>query len=71
MEFKVVIPARYASVRLPGKPLLDIAGRPMIEHVHQRALESGATEVVIATDDARIADAAKAFGADACMTSAH
>ncbi|EGW54510.1 3-deoxy-manno-octulosonate cytidylyltransferase [Candidatus Endoriftia persephonae] len=71
MEFKVVIPARYASVRLPGKPLLDIAGRPMIEHVHQRALESGATEVVIATDDARIADAAKAFGADACMTSTH
>jgi 3-deoxy-manno-octulosonate cytidylyltransferase (CMP-KDO synthetase) len=69
MEFKVVIPARYASVRLPGKPLIDIAGKPMIEHVHARALESGATEVVIATDDGRIADAAKAFNADVCMTS--
>ena len=52
MEFKVVIPARYASVRLPGKPLLKIAGKPMIQHVHERALESGANEVVIATDDA-------------------
>ncbi len=69
MSFKVVIPARYASVRLPGKPLLDIAGKPMIQHVHERALESGANEVVVATDDARIADACKAFDADVCMTS--
>ncbi|MEJ2453214.1 MAG: 3-deoxy-manno-octulosonate cytidylyltransferase [Candidatus Thiodiazotropha sp.] len=69
MSFKVVIPARYASVRLPGKPLLDIAGKPMIQHVHERAIESGANEVVIATDDARIADACKAFDADVCMTS--
>ncbi len=69
MSFKVVIPARYASVRLPGKPLLDIAGKPMIQHVHARALESGAAEVVVATDDSRIAEACKGFGADVCMTS--
>jgi 3-deoxy-manno-octulosonate cytidylyltransferase (CMP-KDO synthetase) len=68
MEFKVVIPARYASVRLPGKPLLKIAGKPMLEHVHARALESGASEVVIATDDGRIADVAKDFQAQVCMT---
>ncbi len=68
MEFKVVIPARFASVRLPGKPLLEIAGKPMIEHVHARALESAAHEVVIATDDGRIADTAAGFGARVCMT---
>lgn len=68
--FRVVIPARYASQRLPGKPLRTIAGRPMIEHVHRRALESGASEVVVATDDARIADACRAFGAEIAMTSA-
>lgn len=68
-EFKVVIPARYASVRLPGKPLREIAGRPMIEHVYRRARESGASQVVIATDDERIAEAAEAFGAEVCMTS--
>jgi 3-deoxy-manno-octulosonate cytidylyltransferase (CMP-KDO synthetase) len=70
MQFKVVIPARYASVRLPGKPLLELAGKPMIQHVYQRAVESGASEVVIATDDERIADACWAFSADVCMTSA-
>lgn len=68
MHFKVVIPARFASVRLPGKPLLDIAGKPMIQHVHERAIQSGAGEVVIATDDKRIADTCAAFGADVCMT---
>ena len=68
MDFKVVIPARYASVRLPGKPLMEIAGKPMLEHVYARARESGAGEVVIATDDARIADTAGAFGAEVCMT---
>jgi len=68
-DFKVVIPARYASARLPGKPLLKIAGRPMIEHVYRRAQASGAGEVVIATDDGRIADAAVRFGAQVCMTS--
>ncbi len=67
-EFVVVIPSRYASTRLPGKPLVDIAGKPMIRHVHERARESGATEVVIATDDERIADAAESFGATVCMT---
>jgi len=68
MSFKVVIPARYASTRLPGKPLLELAGRPMIQHVHERAVESGADEIVIATDDERIADAGGGFGAEVCMT---
>ncbi len=67
-DFIAVIPARFASVRLPGKPLREINGRPMIEHVYRRARESAARDVVIATDDARIADAAKRFGAAACMT---
>ncbi len=71
MSFKVVIPARYASVRLPGKPLLDIAGKPLIQHVHERAMESGAEEVVIATDDQRIADACHGFDAEVCMTAGH
>ena len=70
-EFKVVIPARYASVRLPGKPLREIAGRPMIEHVYRRGCESSADEVLIATDSERIAEAAKAFGAAVCMTAEH
>lgn len=68
MPFKVVIPARYASTRLPGKPLCDINGKPMIAHVYERALESGADEVVIATDDPRIVDAAAGFGAVAMLT---
>lgn len=69
-DFVVVIPARFASVRLPGKPLRQIAGKPMLQHVYERATESGADQVIVATDDARIADAAGAFGADVCMTSA-
>jgi len=69
MEFSVVIPARFAASRLPGKPLLEIAGRPMIHHVHERAQESGAQTVVIATDDARVQTAAEDFGAQVCMTS--
>ncbi|MDH3980785.1 MAG: 3-deoxy-manno-octulosonate cytidylyltransferase [Gammaproteobacteria bacterium] len=68
MDFRVVIPARYASTRLPGKPLLPIAGRPMLQHVHERALQCGASSVVIATDDERIRDAAAAFNATVCMT---
>ena len=68
-DFKVVLPARYASSRLPGKPVLDIAGRPMIQHVYERACESGAAEVVIATDDERVALCAKDFDAEVCMTS--
>ncbi|NNC77887.1 MAG: 3-deoxy-manno-octulosonate cytidylyltransferase [Woeseiaceae bacterium] len=68
-EFVVVIPARYASTRLPGKPLREINGKPMLEHVWLRGCESGADEVVIATDDDRIATAAESFGASVCMTS--
>lgn len=70
MSFTVVIPARYASTRLPGKPLQLIAGQPMIRHVYERALESDATDVVIATDDERIREVAAGFGAQVCMTSA-
>lgn len=66
--FKVVIPARYGSTRLPGKPLLPIAGKPMIQHVVERALASAAEEVLVATDDRRIADACRGFGADVVMT---
>lgn len=68
MRFTIVIPARYASTRLPGKPLLEIAGKPMLQHVYERACESRAQAVIIATDDARIEQAARAFGADVCMT---
>src|SRR5690554_4348893 len=68
MSFTVVIPARYASTRLPGKPLLNICGRPMIQHVYDRACESGASAVYIATDDERIAQAARQFGAQVVMT---
>ncbi|MEN8108324.1 MAG: 3-deoxy-manno-octulosonate cytidylyltransferase [Pseudomonadota bacterium] len=67
--FKVVIPARYASSRLPGKPLLELAGRPMLQHVHARAAESAAAEIIIATDDRRIETAASDFDARVCMTS--
>jgi len=68
-EFVIVIPSRYASERLPGKPLREIAGKPMLQHVYERGLESGAVEVVIATDDDRIAEMAESFGAKVCMTS--
>ncbi len=65
----VVIPARYGSTRLPGKPLLDIGGRPMIEHVHRSATEvPGLQRVLVATDDIRIADAVSAFGGEAWLT---
>jgi 3-deoxy-manno-octulosonate cytidylyltransferase (CMP-KDO synthetase) len=69
LDFVVAIPARYASTRLRGKPLLPIAGEPMIVHVARRALEAGAAEVVIATDDERIAEAVGALGLVVCMTS--
>ena len=71
MRFAVVIPARYASTRLPGKVLREMHGKPMLQYVYQRGLESSATEVVIATDDARIADVAEAFGANVCLTGEH
>ena len=70
MSFYVVIPARYASTRLPAKPLKDIAGKTMIQHVYERAQLSGAIKVVVATDDERIEAAVKAFGGNVCMTSA-
>jgi 3-deoxy-manno-octulosonate cytidylyltransferase (CMP-KDO synthetase) len=70
MSFYVVIPARYASTRLPAKPLKEIAGKPMIQHVYERACESEAAQVIIATDDVRIEAVAQSFGARVCMTSA-
>ncbi len=69
MSFTVVIPARYQSTRLPGKPLADIAGKPMIQWVYDQALQAGADNVIIATDDQRVEQAAQAFGATVCMTS--
>ncbi len=70
MKYSVVIPARYAATRLPGKPLLDIGGKPMLQHTWERASESSAERVIVATDDTRIEAAAKGFGAEVCMTSA-
>lgn len=70
MSFVVVIPARFSSSRLPGKPLADIAGKTMIERVYLQATQSRAREVVVATDDARVADCVRAFGGKVCMTAA-
>ena len=70
MSFTVVIPARYASTRFPGKPLAELGGKPMIAHVYERACESEASRVVVATDDERIAAVAEGFGAEVVMTSA-
>jgi 3-deoxy-manno-octulosonate cytidylyltransferase (CMP-KDO synthetase) len=67
--YRIVVPARYASRRLPGKPLLVLAGKPMIQWVVERAQRSQAQQVVVATDDERIAQAARGFGADVQMTS--
>lgn len=68
MTFKVYIPARMGATRLPGKPLLQIAGKPLIQHVWERATASGAEEVVVATDDARIMEVVHGFGGIACLT---
>lgn len=68
MDFHVIIPARLDSTRLPGKVLLDIGGKPMLQHAYERAKESGASHVVIATDDEKIAEVAENFGAHVCMT---
>ncbi len=68
-RFRVVIPARYGAVRLPGKPLRLIAGKPMVQHVYERARSSGATEVFVATDDVRIEEACRGFGAGVVLTS--
>ncbi|KFI10647.1 3-deoxy-manno-octulosonate cytidylyltransferase [Vibrio coralliilyticus] len=69
MSFTVVIPARYESTRLPGKPLADIGGKPMIQWVYEQSLQAGAEKVVVATDDARVESAVQAFGGVVCMTS--
>ena len=69
MSFTVIIPARYASSRLPRKPLADIAGKPMIQHVWEKAQQAGAHRVIIATDHEEIEQVAKTFGAEVCMTS--
>jgi len=68
-RFTVIIPARHASTRLPGKPLADIAGKPMVVRVAERAIEAGAARVVVATDDERIKAAVEASGIAACLTS--
>jgi 3-deoxy-manno-octulosonate cytidylyltransferase (CMP-KDO synthetase) len=67
-DFTVIIPARYASTRLPGKALLDLGGKPMIVRVVERAQSSGASRVVVATDDPRITAAVEAIGCTACLT---
>ncbi|WP_283786538.1 3-deoxy-manno-octulosonate cytidylyltransferase [Bermanella sp. WJH001] len=68
-DYKIVIPARYGSSRLPGKPLIELAGKPMVQHVYERALATGISDIVIATDDQRIYDVAIGFGAQVIMTS--
>ncbi|MFC0838821.1 3-deoxy-manno-octulosonate cytidylyltransferase [Pasteurella multocida] len=68
-NFTVIIPARYASTRLPGKPLAEIAGKPMIAHVFEKAMQSGAKRVIVATDHEQVAAVARGFGAEVCMTS--
>ena len=70
VDFAVVIPARYGSNRLPGKPLAEIGGRPMIQWVHAAAVAGAAAEVIVATDDERIVGACARFGAQAEMTAA-
>jgi len=69
MEFRVIIPARFESTRLPGKVLIDIKGKPMVQHVYERAVESGAEHVLVATDDQRVVDAVESFGGNVCLTS--
>jgi 3-deoxy-manno-octulosonate cytidylyltransferase (CMP-KDO synthetase) len=65
-----IIPARYASTRLPGKPLCDLLGKPMVQHVYERVRQSGVERVVVATDDPRILNAVRGFGGEALLTSA-
>ncbi|MGN1392936.1 MAG: 3-deoxy-manno-octulosonate cytidylyltransferase [Succinivibrionaceae bacterium] len=70
MKYIVIIPARYSSSRLPGKPLMDICGKTMIERVAIQALKSGASRVIVATDDERIEQVCKNISVEVCMTSA-
>lgn len=69
MDFDVIIPARYASTRLPGKPLIEIGGKPLIQWVCECAAESAASRVLVATDDIRIRDVVEGFGGEAYLTS--
>ncbi|RPE83693.1 3-deoxy-manno-octulosonate cytidylyltransferase (CMP-KDO synthetase) [Vespertiliibacter pulmonis] len=69
MSFTVIIPARYASTRLPRKPLLDIAGKPMIQHVWEQAQKTKAKRVIVATDHTEIAQVVEKFGGEICLTS--
>jgi 3-deoxy-manno-octulosonate cytidylyltransferase (CMP-KDO synthetase) len=71
MSFVVVIPARYQSTRLPGKPLADIHGRPMIAWVVERAKQAGASQVIVAVDNEKVAAAVANLGVDVCMTASH
>jgi len=68
--FRVVIPARYASARLPGKALMSIGGKPMVQWVYERARASGADDVLIATDDDLVLSAGHSFGSEVIMTAA-
>ncbi|MBA0203434.1 3-deoxy-manno-octulosonate cytidylyltransferase [Pectobacterium aroidearum] len=70
MTYTVIIPARFASSRLPGKPLADINGKPMVVHVMERALESGAQRVIVATDHPDVETAVKQAGGEVCLTRA-
>ncbi len=69
VSYTIIIPARYASTRLPGKPLLEINGKPLLQHVYEASVKTSAKEVCIATDDERVANAVKKFGGNAIMTS--
>jgi len=71
MNILGIIPARFAATRFPGKPLVDIKGKPMIQHVYEQSLKASLQKVVIATDDESIFSAAKIFGAEVVMTSAN
>ncbi|WP_159564559.1 3-deoxy-manno-octulosonate cytidylyltransferase [Budvicia diplopodorum] len=69
MSFVAIIPARFASTRLPGKPLADIAGKPMVVHVMERAIQSGASRVIVATDHLDVKAAVERAGGEVCLTS--
>jgi len=70
-DFKIIIPARFASTRLPGKALKQLLGKPMIQHVYQRASETGASEIIVATDHGDIKQAVENFGGKVMMTKAN